>query len=118
MHLVHKEDHVPAAADLRQHIPESFLKFATIFRTRHQVGHIQADEPLFLQLGRHIPRRHPLGKPFGDGCLAYARFSYQGGIILMLPAEDADDHVDLPVPADDRFHVGRFQQQILAELFQ
>ena len=37
-----KEDHVRAAPDLRQHIPEPLLKFSPVFCPRHQACHIQA----------------------------------------------------------------------------
>ena len=42
VHLIHKEDHIRAAPDLRQHIPEPLLKFSPVFCPRHQAGHIQA----------------------------------------------------------------------------
>ena len=31
VHFIHKEDHVPAAADLPQHVPQPFLEFAPVF---------------------------------------------------------------------------------------
>ena len=48
MHFVHKENHVPAAPDLRQHIPQPLLKFPPVLGTRHQACHIQAVEALFF----------------------------------------------------------------------
>ena len=35
VHLVHKEDDIPAAADFREHIPQPFLKFPSVFGARH-----------------------------------------------------------------------------------
>ena len=86
VHFIHKEDHVAAAADLRQHIPKPFLKFAPVFGSRHQIGHIQTDEAFVLQLRRHIPGRHALSQPLSNGRLTNARFTYESGIILALAA--------------------------------
>ena len=36
VHFVHKENHIPASPDLRQHIPQPFLKFPPVFGARHQ----------------------------------------------------------------------------------
>ena len=118
VHLIHKENHIPAAADLRQHIPEPLFKLAPVFGAGHQAGHIQAVQPLVLQLGRHVSQCHPLGKALGNGRFSNPRFPDQGRIVLILPAQNADDHVDLPVPADDRIHGHRFLNQILTELLQ
>ena len=118
MHFIHKEDHVPAAPDLRQHIPQPLLKFAPVLRPCHQARHIQAIEPFFLQLRRHVAHRHTLGQALGYGGLSHARLPDQGGIVFILPAENADHRIDLSVPANDRVHAHCLLNQILAELFQ
>ena len=118
VHLVHKEDHVPTALYLRQHIPQPLFKFSPVFGACHQACHIEAYQPFVLELGRHISQGHPLGQPLGNGGLTHPRFSYQSRIILVLPAEDPHHHVDLPVPSDHRLHTGCLLYQILAELFQ
>ena len=48
VHLIHKENHIPAAADFRQNIPEPFFKLSPVFGSRHQAGHVQAVQPLVL----------------------------------------------------------------------
>ena len=118
VHFIHKENHVSAAADFRQHIPKPFLEFAPVFGARHQGGHVQAHQPLFLQLRRHAPGCHPLRQPLGNGGFAHPRLSHQSRVILAFPAQDADDRVNFPFPADHRIHGGGFRHQILTELFQ
>ena len=118
MHFIHKEDHIPGAVDLRQHIAQTLLEFAPVFGTRHQGCHIQADQPLVLELGRNIAHGHPLGKSLGNGSLPYPRLPHQGGIVLILPAQNADHRINLPVPANDRLHGRRLGDQVLAELLQ
>ena len=39
---------IAAAADLRQNIPDSLLKFSAVFCSCHQVSHIQTDQPFIL----------------------------------------------------------------------
>ena len=118
MHFINEQNHIAVAADFRQHIPQPFLKFAPVFCSRHQAGHIQAHQPFVLQLGRHVAHGHPLGKPFGNGSFTHPRFSNQGRIILVLSAQNADDHIDFLFPSNYRLHGRCFCNQILAELFQ
>ena len=118
VHFIHKENHVPVAPNLRQHIPQPLLKFAPVLRARHQRRHIQAHQPFFLQLGRHISHGHPLGKAFSDGSLTHTGFSHQRRVIFAFPAQNADDHIDFLLPPDHRLHSGRPGHQILAELLQ
>ena len=61
VHFIHKENHVPAAADFPQHVPQTFLELATVFCSCNQGRHVQAHQPFVLQLGRHVAHRHPLG---------------------------------------------------------
>ena len=118
VHFIHKENHVSAAADFRQHIPKPFLEFAPVFRPRHQGGHIQAHQPLFFQLRRHAAGGHPLSQPLGNGGFAHPRLPHQSRVILAFPAQDADDRVNFPFPADHRIHRCGFRHQILTELLQ
>ena len=118
VHFIHKENHIAAAADFRKHIPQPFLKFPPVFGPRHQRRHVQAHEPFFLQLGRHVSHGHPLGQALGDGGFTYPRLPHQSRIVLTLPAQDAHHHIDFPFPSDDRLHACRLGHQILAELLQ
>ena len=118
MHLVHEEDHIAAAADLLQNVPQTLLELAPIFGARHKTRHVQAVELFVLELGRYISRGDPLGEPLCNGSLPHPRLPHQGGIVLILPAQDPDDRFDLLFPSDDGIHVRRLQQQILAELIQ
>ena len=102
VHLIHKEDDVPAAADFRQHIPHPFLKLAPVLGACHQVGHVQAHQPLIPQGRGDVPRPHPLGQPLGNGGFSHPRLSHQGRIVLVLPAENPNHRLNLLVPADNR----------------
>ena len=118
VHLVHKENHIPAAVNLRQHIPQAFLELSPVFGARHQACHVQADQPLVFQLGRHISHRHALGQALGDGRLPHPGLPHQGRIVLVLPAQDSDYRVDFPVPANYRLHGRGLGNQVLTELLQ
>ena len=118
VHLIHKEDDVSAAADFRQHIPHPFLKLAPVLGACHQVGHVQAHQPLIPQGWGDIPRSHPLGQPLGNGGFSHPRLSHQGRIVLVLPAQNSNHRFNLLVPADDRVQACRLLHQILAILFQ
>ena len=48
MHFVHKEDHIPGATNLCQHIPEPLLEFAPVFGAGHKTCHIQAVKSFIL----------------------------------------------------------------------
>ena len=104
VHFVHKENHISGAVYFRQHIPQPLFKFPPVFGARHQAGHVQAHEPLVFQLGRHVAHRHPLRQALGNSRFPHPRLPHQGGIILVLSAEDADYRVDLPIPANHRLH--------------
>ena len=54
--------------------------------TCHQIGYVQADQAFFLQLRRHIPQCHALGKAFGNGCFAYSGFPDERRIVFILAA--------------------------------
>ena len=118
MHFIHKQNHIAAASDLCQYIPKPFFKFAPVFGACHQVGHIQADEPLLLQLRRYVAQGHPLCQSLRNGCFAHAGFSDQSRVVLILPAQNANHHIDLLLPTDDRFHRLCLLDQIHTELFQ
>ena len=84
VHFIHEENHISAAFDFLKHIPQAFLKLAPVLGACHQIGHIQTDQPLVLQLRWHIPCTHSLGKSLGNGRLSHPRFSHQRRIVLVL----------------------------------
>ena len=118
MHFVHKQDHITAALDLCQHIPETFFKFAPVFGPCHQTCHVETDKPLFFQLGRHVTGSHSLCQSLCDCSLPYPRLSHQRRIVFILSAQNTNDHVDLTISANYRFHSRYLQDHIFAELFQ
>ena len=118
MHFIHEQDHIATSADLCQHIPKPLFKFSSVFGACHQICHIQTDESLFLQLGRYIAHGHPLRQSLRNGRLSHTRFPDQSGIVFILPAQNADHHVDLLLPSNDRFHGLRLLYQIHTELLQ
>ena len=73
---------------------------------------------LFLQLGRNVAHCHSLCQPFGDGSLSNPRFPHQGWIVLVLPAQNADNRINFLLPPDHRLHGGCLGNQVLAELLQ
>ena len=104
VHFIDEKNHVSAAADFPQHVPQTFLEFAPVLGSGNQRRHVQTHQPFVLQLGRHVAHRHPLGKPLGDGGFSHPRLADQCGVILVFPAQNADDRVDLPFSPDHRVH--------------
>ena len=113
VHFVHKQDHISTATDLRQHIPKPLFKFASVLCASHQICHIKTDQPLILQLGRHIPRSHSLGQSLCNGGLTHTRFSHQCRIVLILSTQNPDHRFDFPIPADHRLHFRNLADKIL-----
>ena len=104
VHFIDEKNHVSAAADFPQHVPQTFLEFAPVLGSGNQRRHVQTHQPFVLQLGRHVAHRHPLGKPLGNGGFSHPRLADQCGVILVFPAQNADDRVDLPFSPDHRVH--------------
>ena len=104
VHFVHKKDHITAAAYLRQYIPQALFKFTAVFGACHQIRHVQADQPLVLQLRRNRSFRHPLCQTFRNGRFAHTGFPDQGRVILILTAQYSNNRIDLFFSADHRIH--------------
>ena len=112
--LVDEQDDLPLGGDdLLEHRLEPVLELAAELRARDQRAHVQADDPLVLQAGRHVARDDPLGQALDDGRLADARLADQDGIVLGPPVEDLHAPPDLLVPPDHRIELalaGHLQQ--------
>ena len=118
VHLVHKQDHIAGAVNLRQDIPDPLLELAAILGPGQHGSHVQGKQPLVLQLLRHQALEHPLGQSLGDGRLPYPRLPDQGRVVFTLPAENGNDRVNLPVPAHHGVGVRRLLHHIHTELLQ
>ena len=118
MHLIHKQDHITVSADLVQHIPKPLFKFTAVLGSGHQVGHIQADQPLVFQLRRYVSCGHSLRQTFGNGRFPHPRFPNKGRIVLVFPAQNPDHRVNFPIPCNHRLHRRCLHDQIFAVLIQ
>ena len=104
MHLIHKQNHVAVCAGFPTAHPAAVPQTRPVLGACHQTGHVQTHQPFLLQLRRDIAHGHPLGKPLGNGRLSHPRLSHQGRVVLVLPAENANHHVNFLVPPDYRLH--------------
>ena len=87
--------------DLLQDGLQAVLELAPVLRAGDEGADIEADDPLVLEVLRHVAVDDPLGEPLHDRRLADARFPDQDGIVLRPPGEDLHDPPDLLIPADD-----------------
>ena len=101
--LVDEKDDPPfALTDFGQHRLQSFLEFAAVLGSREERTHIQREDRPVLQAFRHVPAHDPFREPLDDGRLSDAGVPDQDGIVLRLPAQDADHPADLLVASYDR----------------
>ncbi len=84
---------------------QPLLKLAPVLGTGDQGAHVQGEDGLVLQGGRHVALDDPLGQALGDGGLAHAGLADEHRVVLALAAQDADDVADLVVPADHRIQL-------------
>ena len=100
VNLVDKQDYLTVLLrQLIQYSFQTFLKFAAKFRAGDERTHIQGEHFFVSQTLRHFPVDYPLGKPFNDSCLTYARFANQHRIILGTPLQNLDSTANLVIPA-------------------
>ena len=118
MHLVDEQNDVLQPPHLRQNVADTLLKFAPVFGSGDDAGHVQGVEPLAPQSLRHPACGDILGHALDDGGLSHARLTDEGGIVLLPAGEDLQDGLDLPLPADDGLGTVRPFHQIHAELLQ
>ncbi len=101
--FVDEEDDLPVAAgDFLDDGLEAVLEFAAIFRPGDQRAHVQRDDALVLQHGRHVAVEHADGQALDDGRLADARLADQHGIVFGAAGQDLHGAADFLVAADDR----------------
>ena len=91
-----------ALGDFLDHRLEPILELAAVFRAGDQRAHVQRDDALVLQHGRHVAVEHADGQPLDDRGLADAGLADQHGIVLRAPGEHLHGPADLFVAADDR----------------
>ena len=119
--FINEEDDLAfALLDLVQNALQALLKFAPVLGTGHQSAHVQAEHLAVLQVVGHIAPHDPLGKALGDGGFAHAGLADQAGVVLALPAQNADDVPDFLVTADHRVQLVLLGQayQLLTVLLQ
>ena len=103
--LVDEKNDAPVALfDLGEHGFQALLKFAAVFRTRHERPHVERENRLVLEPLRHVAAHDALGEPLDDGRLADARLADEHRIVLRLARQNADRAPDLVIAADDRIH--------------
>ncbi|CDB87090.1 putative uncharacterized protein [Firmicutes bacterium CAG:170] len=112
VHLVHKKDNIPAAADLSQNVADTLLKFAAVFRSRQHARHIQAEQALCPQRLRDVPGSDPLRESLHNGRFPDARFADQRRIVLVFPAQDLQDGRYLLLAPNHRVAARRLFQHI------
>ena len=99
--------------DLGDDLLQPLLELAAILGARDQRADVERDQPLVLQLLRHVAGDDALGQPLDDRRLADARLADQGGVVLGAAGEDLHDPLDLVLAADHRVELavaGRFGQ--------
>ena len=99
--LVDEED-AAGLLDLADDLLQPLFELAAVLGARDQRADIERDEPLVLQLLRHVAADDPLRQPLDDGRLADAGFADQRRIVLGAPGEDLHHPVDLGRPPDER----------------
>ena len=100
--FVDEENHVLGPADFVHHRLDALFKLAAVFRAGHHHRQIEHDDPAIVQDLRHGAGDHHLGQAFDDGGLADAGLAQKDRVVLLPPAEDLDDALDLVLSADDR----------------
>ncbi len=99
MNLVDEEDDLPLrGGDLFQDGLQALLELPPVLRTGDEGADIEADDPLVLEVFRHVSVDDPLGEPLDDRRLADARFPDQDGIVLRPSGEDLHDPAGSPHP--------------------
>ena len=73
-----------ALFDLVEHGFESLFELAAEFRARDKRAHVQREYGLVFKSLGHVAAHDSLGKPFGYGGFAHARFADKAGIVFGL----------------------------------
>ena len=81
--------------DLGDDLLQPLLELAAVLGAGDQGADVERDQPLVLQLLRHVAGDDALGQPLDDRRLADARLADQGGVVLGAAGEDLHHPVDL-----------------------
>ena len=98
MQLVDEED-AAGLLDLGDDLLQPLFELAAVLGAGDQRADIERDQPLVLQLLRHIAADDALGQAFDDGGLADARLADQRRVVLGAPREDLHHALDLDLTA-------------------
>src|SRR5207244_12766227 len=82
--------------------------YTPLFRSRH--------EALLAQALGHVAIDDAGGESLDDGCLAYARFADQHGIVLGPAGKHLDRAPDLLIPSDHRIELAFRSEEHTSEL--
>ncbi|GBD28426.1 hypothetical protein HRbin31_00443 [bacterium HR31] len=101
--LVDEQDDLALAVrDLLQHRLQPLLELPPVLGPGHEGAHVQLEDPLVLELLRHVPAHDALREPLHDGGLAYSGLADEHGVVLRPAAQHVDHPPDLLVPPDHR----------------
>ena len=101
--LVDEEDDLPGGVgDFLQDRLQPLLELAAEFRAGDQGAQIEGDDPLVLEVLRHVAAHDALRQPLDDRRLADAGLADQHRVVLRPPRKDLHHAPDLFVAADDR----------------
>ena len=78
------------------------LELSAVFRPGDQGPHVERDDPLVLEVLRHVAHHDAVRQPFDNRRLADARLADQDRVVFPPPGKDLDHAADLGVAADDR----------------
>ncbi len=114
MQLVDEQDDLAVGfSDFLDDGLKPILEFAPILRPGDERAHVQGDDLLVLEHGRHIAVDDADGQALDDGGLADAGFADQYRIVLGAPAQDLHGAADFLIAADHRIQLalaGEFDQ--------
>ena len=100
--FVNEQNHAAILDNLVNDAFDALLKLTAVFGTRNHAAQIQRQHALVQQLLRDVRHNDLLGKPFGNGRLADARFTDEHGVVLCTARQNLDGALDLLVAPDYR----------------
>ena len=101
--LVDEQDDLAVGLlDLLEHRLQAVLELAAVLGAGDERAHVELDDVLVADGGRHVARDDALGEALHDGGLADARLADEHGVVLGAAREDLDRAADLLHAAHDR----------------
>ncbi len=113
MQLVDEQNDVLGPAHLVHDRLDALLELPAVLGAGDHHRQIQHHDAPVVQDLRHGAGDHHLGQALDDGRLAHARLAQQHRVVLLTPAQNLDDALDLVLAADDRVELpfaGQFRQ--------